>query len=49
MDRKTQDHIAKFICIAVGGVIAFYVLMWFAALYRAVPGALWCLVPLSGI
>src|SRR5208283_3283733 len=26
MDRQTQDHIAKFICIAVGGVIALYVL-----------------------
>jgi hypothetical protein len=29
MDRQTQDHIAKFIGIAVGGVIALYVLMWF--------------------
>ena len=28
MDRQTQDRIAKFICIAVGGVVAFYVLMW---------------------
>ena len=28
MDRQTQDQIAKFICIAVGCVIAFYVLMW---------------------
>ena len=28
MDRQTQDQIAKFICIAIGCVVGFYVLMW---------------------
>ena len=28
MDRQTQDQIAKFICIAIGCVIAYYVFMW---------------------
>ena len=47
MDRQTQGQIAKFISIAVGGVIALYVLMWllpYVELFLALCGA-WVLVP----
>ena len=42
MDRHTQDQIAKFICIAVGCVTSFYVLMWmlpYIELFLALCGA----------
>ena len=42
MDRQTQAQIAKFISIAVGGVIALYVLMWllpYVELFLALCGA----------
>ncbi len=42
MDRQTQAQIAKFIGIAVGCVIALYVLMWllpYVELFLALCGA----------
>ena len=46
MDRQTQDHIAKFICIAVGCVVAFYVLIGllpYIEMFLALCGAWYCI------